>query len=132
MLKTIYIDTRSRFDLVNISHKVFDIIKESGVKEGRALLFVPHTTAGITINENADPSVVSDMKKTLNKIVPENYDYKHMEGNSQAHILSTLSGASEDIIISEGKALLGTWQGIYFAEYDGPRKRKVYIKITEG
>ena len=93
-------------------------------------IFIPHTTAAITINENADPSVVNDIKKELDKIVPLNDGYLHLEGNSAAHIKAGLFGSSETVFIERGRPLLGTWQGIYFCEFDGPRNRRVFVKIT--
>lgn len=99
--------------------------------EGLCMIYVPHTTAGITINENADPSVKTDIMMVLNKIVPWEAAYKHLEGNSPAHIKSTLVGASELIIIQNGQLALGTWQGVFFCEFDGPRTRKVHVRILE-
>ncbi len=95
------------------------------------MIFIPHTTAGVTINENADPDVVHDILKEINKIVPFNDSYLHMEGNSAAHIKASLFGFSQQVIIEDGKLVLGTWQGIYFCEFDGPRRRQVYVKIIE-
>ncbi|MHB1455442.1 MAG: secondary thiamine-phosphate synthase enzyme YjbQ, partial [Armatimonadota bacterium] len=92
-------------------------------------IFVPHTTAGITINENADPDVVRDLIETLNRIVPENGDYRHSEGNSDAHLKASMMGFSATIIVENGKLLLGTWQGIYFCEFDGPRTRHIFVKV---
>lgn len=132
MLKKIEVKTKSRFDMINVDSQLKSALKESGIEQGIMLLFVPHTTAAVTINENADSNVVRDMKKALNKIVPENMDYTHAEGNSQAHILSTLTGVSEELIIENGKLVLGTWQSVYFCEYDGPRVRSLLIKIIGG
>jgi len=125
--------TAKRNELVCITDEVTALVRDSGVREGLALVFCPHTTAGITINENADPDVASDMVMKLSKLI-EHRDagYRHGEGNSDSHVKSTLTGASETIIISEGRLRLGTWQGIYFAEFDGPRRRRVYVKILEG
>jgi secondary thiamine-phosphate synthase enzyme len=107
-------------------------VTESGVKEGICTLFVPHTTAALTINENADPDVVRDLKAELEKIVPWEDGYHHYEGNSAAHLKSSMIGFSQQIIIEDGRLVLGTWQGIYFCEFDGPRNRKLKVKITEG
>lgn len=129
MLKIISVKTSSRTQLKNITDQVNSIIRDLGVQSGICCLFVPHTTAAVTINENADPDVVQDILMELNKIVPFQDNYKHMEGNSAAHIKASMFGFSENIIIEDGKLVLGTWQGIYFAEFDGPRNRKLYIKI---
>jgi len=107
-------------------------VYESGIADGIVRVFVPHTTAAVTINEGADPAVVKDMIKELNKIVPLRDNYLHMEGNSAAHIKSTLVGASEMVMIENGSLVLGTWQAIFFCEFDGPRQRKVFVKILEG
>jgi len=105
------------------------LLKHEGRQEGICCLFVPHTTAGITINENADPDVVRDMIIQLNKVIPFADDYKHLEGNSAAHIKASLMGFSQNLIIHQGSLALGTWQGIYFCEFDGPRTRKLYVKF---
>jgi len=118
--------------MVDITAKIEEVVVKSGVKSGICMVFVPHTTAGITINENADPDVVSDIVKEINKIVPFDDNYDHIEGNSAAHIKASLFGFSQQMIIEEGRLLLGTWQGIYLCEFDGPRNRKVFIKIIEG
>ena len=121
--------TSSRTELVKIDHLIEKAIEESGIKDGICTVFVPHTTAGVTINEGADPSVVSDILKELNKVIPFSDNYAHMEGNSAAHIKSSLVGCSQSIIIEGGKPKLGTWQSVFFCEFDGPRRRKVWIKI---
>lgn len=122
--------TRSRVEFVNIDGLVRDFIKKSGINEGFLTLFVPHTTAAITINENADPSVVRDIIRTTSKLVPYKGDYDHFEGNSDAHIKASLFGHSETVIVSGGKPLLGTWQSLYFCEFDGPRTRRLIISIS--
>lgn len=122
--------TRSRVEFVNIDGLVRDFIKKSGINEGFLTLFVPHTTAAITINENADPSVVRDIIRTTSKLVPYKGDYDHIEGNSDAHIKASLFGHSETVIVSGGKPLLGTWQSLYFCEFDGPRTRRLIISIS--
>ncbi|CAB3289436.1 conserved protein of unknown function [Methanocaldococcus lauensis] len=131
MLFEYQIKTNKRKEFVDITSYVISAISESKVKNGIAVIYVPHTTAGITINENADPSVKDDIINFLSKLVPKDMDFTHLEGNSDAHIKSSLIGCSQTIIIKDGKPLLGTWQGIFFAEFDGPRLRKFYVKIIE-
>ncbi|MEW6599371.1 MAG: secondary thiamine-phosphate synthase enzyme YjbQ [Nitrospirota bacterium] len=130
MIKNINIKTRSRTELVNITSDVQKIVNESGVKEGVCHIYVPHTTAGVTINEGADPSVVKDIVSTLNKLIPHSGNYLHAEGNSDAHIKTALVGSSETVIIDDGKLLLGTWQAIFFCEFDGARHRRVIVQVT--
>ncbi|MFA4884687.1 MAG: secondary thiamine-phosphate synthase enzyme YjbQ [Desulfotomaculaceae bacterium] len=130
-LHTMVVQTQERNHLVDITAEVERIVSQSGVKEGTVRIFTPHTTAGLTINENADPTVVEDMLMELKKIVPLNDGYRHLEGNSAAHIKSSLFGVSLSVFITGGRLLLGTWQGIYFSEFDGPRQRKVLVKIIE-
>jgi len=117
---------------IDITDTVADAVKNSNVRDGIAVIFVPHTTAGVTINENADPDVVRDMIAALDKTYPIHGDYLHFEGNSHAHIKASLMGSSCTVIIQDGKLLLGTWQGIYFCEFDGPRDRKFFVKIMRG
>jgi len=131
MIKSIHVKTRTRTEFVNITSDVQKIVKESGVKCGTCYVYVPHTTAGVTINEGADPSVVRDMQVFLNKLIPHSGDYMHMEGNSDAHIKTSLVGPSQVIIIDHGKLILGTWQAIFFCEFDGARSRKVIVKIMK-
>ena len=121
--------TRGKADFVDITGLVADIVGESGADEGIAHVFVTHTTAGITINENADPDVVRDMKVALEQIVPDRGDYRHAEGNSPAHVKASLMGSSVTVPISGGRLALGTWQGIYLCEFDGPRTRRVQVTI---
>ena len=122
--------TSARSDMVNITERVRQAVRESGVTDGTVTVLVPHTTAGVTINENADPDVVRDLLYELDRMVPWEDGYHHFEGNSAAHIKATLTGASVQVIIENGKLLLGTWQGIYFCEYDGPRNRHFLVKIS--
>ena len=129
MFLTISINTRDRSEMTDITSKVEEELKRSGLKDGVCFLFVPHTTAGITINEGADPSVVADIQATLNKLVPWEGSYRHLEGNSAAHIKSSLMGSSVIVLVESGRLKLGTWQGIFFCEFDGPRSRKVYMKF---
>ena len=132
MIKNINVKTRSRTEFVNITSDVQKIVKESGVQSGICYVYVPHTTAGITINEGADPSVVRDMQVFFNNLVPHSGDYMHMEGNSDAHIKTSIVGPSQVIIIDDGKLLLGTWQAIFFCEFDGARNRQVNVKTISG
>ncbi|HIZ88388.1 MAG: secondary thiamine-phosphate synthase enzyme YjbQ [Candidatus Mucispirillum faecigallinarum] len=125
----ININTKNRFDIIDITSQVQSCITNADVKSGIAVIFIPHTTAGVTINENADPDVTFDLKNIFNNLIPEKNNYRHIEGNSQAHALSTLTSPSLTVIIENGKIMLGTWQNIYFMEYDGPRNRKAYIQI---
>lgn len=128
-MQTINIKTNARFDIIDITDKVQKCINDEKAKEGIAVIFAPHTTAAIGINENADPDVVFDMKNAFNKLVPQFDNYEHSEGNSQAHVLSSLVSPSLTVIIENSKIALGTWQNIYFFEFDGARNRKVYIQI---
>jgi secondary thiamine-phosphate synthase enzyme len=126
------VQTTRRSELVNITNSVQKSIAESGVKEGICVVFVPHTTAAVTINENADPDVTRDINQHMEKMVPEHAGFAHSEGNSDAHIKTSLVGPSITVIVSQGRALLGVWQGIYFAEFDGPRSRTYLVKVLEG
>jgi len=126
------ISTGSRICMTDITSKVQKVVDDKGISDGVCVVFVPHTTAAVTINENADPDVVRDIITETNKIIPLKSDYLHSEGNSAAHIKSSMIGFSEHIIIEDGKLVLGTWQGIYFCEFDGPRQRKIYIKLIKG
>ena len=125
----IKIKTSAHTQMTDITRDVQAAVSKSGITDGICLVFTPHTTAAITINEDADPDVVRDFTKEINKIVPWEDDYLHMEGNSAAHLKSSMIGASEQIIVEDGRLMLGTWQGIYFCEYDGPRNREVWVKI---
>lgn len=128
-MKTLYIISHKPTEMIDITREVCKAISEDDVTDGLAVIFTPHTTAAITINENADPEVCRDMIMGINKLVPLQDGYHHLEGNSAAHIKSSLFGASETVIINNGKVMLGTWQGIYFCEFDGPRQRQVQIKV---
>lgn len=130
MIRYINVKSRTRTEFIDITERVQEIINEEGVKEGICYIYVPHTTAGITINEGADPSVQRDIVSTLNRLVPFEGDYHHREGNADAHIKSTIVGVSQYIMIEQGKLSLGTWQAIYFCEFDGPRHRRVHLKIV--
>ena len=128
------VKTPKREVLLEITNEIIRIVKNSKINEGTCRVFVPHTTAGITINENADRSVMKDVANYLAKLIPKGgwlgYRFQHGEGNSDAHIKCSLTGNSIDVLIHKGKLILGTWQGIMFAEYDGPRNRKVLVQIT--
>ncbi|HEC98070.1 MAG TPA: YjbQ family protein [Nitrospirae bacterium] len=128
-MKHVNVKTGARVDLIDITSEIEGLVEESEVGEGVCYLYVPHTTAGITINEGADPSVRRDIIHTLQKIVPRDAGYAHMEGNSDAHIKSSLVGTSTIVLIEQGRLQLGTWQSIFFCEFDGPRDRRVAVKI---
>ncbi|MEI0488944.1 secondary thiamine-phosphate synthase enzyme YjbQ [Brachyspira pulli] len=128
-MHTINVKTNARFDIVDITSEVQKCVNEEKIQSGIAVIFVPHTTAAVGINENADPDVVFDMKNAFNKLVPQHDNYEHGEGNSQAHVLSSLVAPSLTVIIENSKIVLGTWQDIYFFEFDGPRNRKVHIQV---
>ena len=128
-MDTFCIETRQRVELIDITTQVHATIRGSGIRDGLALVFTPHTTAAITINENADPDVTRDLVMALNKLVPHDDNYRHAEGNSAAHVKSTLVGVSETLIVTGGAPVLGTWQGIYFCEFDGPRRRQVHVRV---
>jgi secondary thiamine-phosphate synthase enzyme len=129
-MKTIEVKTQAREELVDITARVREELVSSGVKDGICYVYVPHTTAAVTINENADPSVKEDILMALRKIVPDSLPYRHSEGNSPAHVKACLIGSSIKVIIEEGQLALGTWQGIFFCEFDGPRSRNVFIKAS--
>jgi secondary thiamine-phosphate synthase enzyme len=129
-MREIRIPTSSRTELVDITSEVQKAVGESGVRDGVCHVYVPHTTAGITINENADPSVRQDILMELNKIIPFQDNYRHLEGNAAAHIKASIVGSSETILVEAGKLLLGTWQGIFFCEFDGPRSRRVITRVS--
>jgi len=124
------IGTHARAEMIDISAKIKTIVSESGIREGFCYIFNPHTTAALTINENADPDVTRDMLVGLERFVPERGDYRHSEGNSDAHIKASLFGPSMQIMIEDGKLVLGTWQGIYFCEFDGPRRRRLRVRVV--
>jgi secondary thiamine-phosphate synthase enzyme len=132
MQKQFNVKTSSRVELADITSQVERVVAESKIKSGVCMVYVPHTTAAVTINENADPSVKSDIIKELNKVIPFDDNYSHLEGNAAAHIKSSLVGASEAIMVEGGSLVLGTWQGIFFCEFDGPRSRKVTVKLITG
>ena len=130
MLYRLSIRTGGRVDFRDITETVRDTISSSGVNNGVCHVFVPHTTAGVTINEHADPSVIQDIAAQLDKMVPQHNRYRHMEGNSPAHIKASLMGSSQTLFVEDGRPVLGTWQGVFFCEFDGPRNRSLLIKIV--
>ena len=125
------VKTKAQTELIDITSRVQDVVKSGSIGTGLCMLYVPHTTAAVTINESADPSVKTDILMVLNKIVPWKAGYRHLEGNSPAHIKTTLVGSSELIIIENDRLVLGTWQGIFFCEFDGPRTRKLHVKLLK-
>ena len=131
-MQRIAIKTARRVEMVDITEKVRFCLNQDKISDGLCVVFCPHTTAGLTINENADPDVKNDITKILHALVPEGADYSHAEGNSDSHIKSSLLGSSLSIIVSGGKLQLGTWQGIFFCESDGPRQREVWVKTVKG
>ena len=129
MIHKVDIKTNSRIEFQDITTKVKDIIEASGVQSGVCYVFVPHTTAGVMVNEHADPSVVDDIAAQFDAMVPQHRNYRHMEGNSPAHIKATMVGDSETLFVEDGKPVLGTWQGVFFCEFDGPRNRHLLAKV---
>jgi secondary thiamine-phosphate synthase enzyme len=127
-----YALSATRQDFYNITPQLRDAIAKSGIQSGTALVYCPHTTAGITVNENADPDVVRDMLLGLAKAYPEDAQFRHAEGNSTAHLKASAVGASATVIVKDARPLLGTWQGVYFCEFDPPRSRKFYVKVMAG
>ena len=130
MLKTISVKTSAQTEMVDVTSQVQGELSKSGIEEGRLTLYVPHTTAAITINEGADPAVKADILMVLNQMVPWKANYKHMEGNSPAHVKTSLVGSAETALVSGGRLVLGTWQRIFFCEFDGPRNRKLHLQIA--
>ena len=129
-MEKLTVQSNDRTSIIDMTHKIQSMVTEIGIKNGICYVFIPHTTAAVTINENADPDVKSDMLMEINKVIPFNDSYRHMEGNSAAHIKASLIGNSEMILIENGRLQLGTWQGVFFCEFDGPRTRNVWLKIV--
>jgi secondary thiamine-phosphate synthase enzyme len=129
MVQSFHVRTSRQIEFVDITRSVQEAVKKTGAADGTCIIFIPHTTAGVTINENADPSVAQDIIMELNKIVPFKDQYRHMEGNSPAHIKASLLGCSQIVLVESGKLVLGTWQGIFLCEFDGPRSRSVHVKV---
>ncbi len=125
------VKTGARFEMIDITDRVSAIVRESKIRSGICYVFVPHTTAAVTINENADPSVPRDIIAELDKVIPLNDNYRHMEGNAAAHIKASMLGASETVFIENGVLVLGTWQSIFFCEFDGPRTRRVLVQLIK-
>jgi secondary thiamine-phosphate synthase enzyme len=132
MPTTLEVRTGARTEFVDLTARLQQVVSDSGVAEGLCHVFVPHTTAAVTINENADPSVKADILMVLNKIISDREPYRHAEGNSPAHIKASLVGPQLTVLVSQARLLLGTWQGIFFCEFDGPRTRRVHVKVTAG
>jgi secondary thiamine-phosphate synthase enzyme len=130
MVRYINVKSKSRIEFIDITDMVQEVIEEAGIAGGICFLYVPHTTAGITVNEGADPSVQRDIQNALTRLVPHELNYHHREGNADAHIKSTVVGTSVNVIIEEGRLLLGTWQAIFFCEFDGPRHRRIAVKFV--
>ncbi len=130
MIQRFKVKTSAKTDLVDITASVRDAVRKAAIREGICFIYVPHTTAAVTINENADPSVPEDILMMINKLVPFQDRYHHLEGNSSAHIKSTLVGCSQVVFVESGKLVLGRWQGIFFCEFDGPRDREIMIKVA--
>lgn len=133
MLKKVSLSTHARDEMKEVTKEVRKVVKESGIQHGVIYVYCAHTTAGITINENADPDVKSDMLMRWDEVYPWHHEkYQHAEGNTASHLKASTVGASQVVILEEGEPILGTWQGIYFCEFDGPRKRNMYVKVIEG
>lgn len=131
-MTTLTIRTQSRCEMIDITERIAEKVRESGIREGLCRVFIPHTTAAVTINENADPDVPRDILAALDGIVPLSGHYRHAEGNSAAHIKASLFGTSQTVFIEEGRLVLGTWQSLFFCEFDGPRTRKVLVGLAAG
>lgn len=131
-MKELTVKTSSKIQMIDITRQIQDLVRQSKLQQGICIVFVPHTTAAVTINENADPAVIHDIIGELSKVIPQQDNYRHMEGNSAAHIKTTIVGCSQTVIIEDGCLQLGTWQSIFFCEFDGPRNRKVWVKIITG
>jgi len=131
MIRQLRVKTNSKTEFVDITQGVQRLVGESGVRSGICYIYVPHTTSGVTINENTDPNVGRDILKELNKVIPFDDNYGHHEGNSAAHIKSTLVGVSKAVLVEEGRLALGTWQSIFYCEFDGPRDRRVFVKVMK-
>ena len=130
-MTTLTVNTRTTSDMVDVTGQVSEVVRQSGVCRGYVIVFVPHTTACCTINENADPDVQHDILLTLNELIPRNRaGYRHAEGNSDAHVKASMIGFSETILVEDGELVLGTWQGVYFVDFDGPRRRKLQVRVV--
>jgi secondary thiamine-phosphate synthase enzyme len=132
MVHTLSVRTQSRTEFLDLTSQIQEVVRHSGVAEGVCHIFVPHTTAAVTINENADPSVKADILMVLNKIISDREPYRHQEGNSPAHVKASVIGPHLTVLVSKGRLVLGTWQGIFFCEFDGPRSRRLHVKVVRG
>jgi secondary thiamine-phosphate synthase enzyme len=132
MLHTLSVRTQSRTEFLDVTSQMQELVRQSGVTEGLCHIFVPHTTAAVTINENADPSVKADILMVLGKLISDREAYRHLEGNAPAHVKASLIGPQLMVPVSGGRLVLGTWQGIFFCEFDGPRSRRVHLKVVAG
>jgi len=130
-IQTFQVRTTAQTEFIDITRSVQEAVKKTEIEDGFCIVFIPHTTAAVTINENADPSVAHDIVMELNKIIPFKDQYRHLEGNSPAHIKASLVGCSETVFVESGKLVLGTWQGIFFCEFDGPKNRKVHVRVVK-
>ncbi len=130
MLVRLKVVTKSKVEFQDITSEVQGVVVSSGIEDGLCHVFVPHTTAGITLNEHADPSVVADISEQLSQMVPQHGNYRHLEGNAPAHITASLVGSSQTLLIERGRLVLGTWQGLFFCEFDGPRQRTVLVRVA--
>jgi secondary thiamine-phosphate synthase enzyme len=128
-MKTLHVKTSRRTQFVDITEQVEEVVRQAKVKSGVCYVYVPHTTAGIAINEHADPDVAGDVEGIFDRLIPQHGPYRHVEGNTDSHMKAILTGASQTIFIENGKLALGTWQGIFLCEFDGPRQRRVYVKV---
>lgn len=126
------VSTSSRCEMIDVTAQVVEVVRDSGVTSGRVVCYVPHTTAGVTIQENADPDVTRDLTAYLSKLVPRSAGFRHAEGNSDAHIKASLVGSSVTVLVRDGRCVLGTWQAIYFCEFDGPRQRTLIVQTAGG
>jgi secondary thiamine-phosphate synthase enzyme len=131
-LDVLTLETAARMQFVDVTGKIAAALKSNGLRRGAVVAFVPHTTAGITINEDADPSVRRDLDTVLTRLVPADAGYQHLEGNADAHVKASLMGSSVTVLVEDGALQLGTWQGIYFAEFDGPRRRRLWLAFLPG
>lgn len=131
MIRQLRVKTKSQTELINITQSVQRVVSDTGIRSGVCYIYVPHTTSAITINENSDPNVGRDILKELNKMIPFDDDYGHTEGNSAAHIKSSIIGISKSIMVEDGRLTLGTWQAVFLCEFDGPRDRRVFVKVVE-
>jgi len=132
MVHTLEVKTTKSTELIDITAAIQELLSKHGPLDGVCYVYVPHTTAGVTINENADPSVKGDILLVLNKLIRDDEPYRHGEGNSPAHIKASLTGAAATVLVDSGRLVLGTWQGVFFCEYDGPRRRQVKVKFLKG